>query len=81
MEKSKLNVYGPGLPWHCSKNNKEVPRSTLILIRDGYLLKLYNFASDIELTVFDQLQAQQFRLEDWYFIIYMAYCCISKPTL
>lgn len=64
MEKDKVNFYGPGLPWIIvQKLIKEIIQEAIkAYINDkteGYWLKLYHFATDIDITVFNQIQAQE----------------------
>ena len=66
MEKDKVNFYGPGLPWIIvQKLTKEIIQEAIKAYIDDkpevYWLKLYHFAPDIEITVFDQLQAQEIK--------------------
>jgi hypothetical protein len=66
MEKDKVNLYGPGIPWVIvQKLTKEIIREAIKAYideePDGYWLKLCHFATDIDITVFDQLQAQQIK--------------------
>jgi len=66
MEKDKVNFYGPGLPWIIvQKLTKEIIQEAIkAYIEDkpeGYWLKLYHFATDIDITVFNQIQAQQIK--------------------
>ena len=62
MEKDKVNFYGPGLPWIIvQKLTTEIIHEAVEAYMnyrpDGYWLKLYHFATDIPIAVFDQLQA------------------------
>jgi hypothetical protein len=64
MEKDKVNFYGPGLPWIIvQKLTKEIIQEAIKAYIDNepeaYWLKLYHFATDIDITVFNQLQAQE----------------------
>ena len=64
MEKDKVNFYGPGLPWIIvQKLTKETIQEAIKAYIDdkpeSYWLKLYHFAPDIDVAVFDQLQAQE----------------------
>ena len=66
MEKDKVNFYGPGLPWIIvQKLTKEIIQEAIkAYIEDkleGYWLKLYHFATDIDITVFNQIQAQEIK--------------------
>ena len=66
MEKDKVNFYGPGLPWIIvQKLTKEIIQEAIkAYIEDkpeGYWLKLFHFATDIDITVFNQIQAQQIK--------------------
>ena len=66
MEKDKVNFYGPGLPWIIvQKLTKEIIQEAIKAYIDdkpeGYWLKLYYFATDIDLAVFDKLQAQEIK--------------------
>ena len=63
MEKDKVNFYGPGLPWVIvQKLTKEIIQEAIKAYIDdkpeGYWLKLYHFSPDIDIVVFDQLQAR-----------------------
>lgn len=69
MEKDEVNFWGPGLPWLIvQKLTKEIIHETIQAYKDarpnGYWLKLYYFATDIDITVFDQLQAQEIKRAD-----------------
>lgn len=64
MEKDKVNFYGPGLPWIIvTKLTKEIIQEAIKAYidakPDGYWLKLYHFATDIDTAVFNQLQAEE----------------------
>lgn len=64
MEKDKVNFYGPGLPWIIvQKLTKEIIQEAIKAYLadkpDGYWLKLYYFANDIDIAVFNQLQAEE----------------------
>jgi hypothetical protein len=64
MEKDKVNFYGPGLPWIIvQKLTKGIIQEAIKAYiddkADGYWLKLYHFAPDIDIAVFNQLQAQE----------------------
>lgn len=64
MEKDKVNFYGPGLPWIIvQKLTKEIIQEAIKAYLDdtpdGYWLKLYHFANDIDIAVFNQLQAEE----------------------
>ena len=64
MEKDKVHFYGPGLPWiTVQKLTKEIIQEAIKAYIDdkpeGYWLKLYHFAADIDIAVFNQLQAQE----------------------
>ena len=64
MEKDNRNFYGPGLPWIIvQKLTKEIIHEAIkayIDARpDGYWLKLYHFAPNIDIAVLNQLQAQE----------------------
>lgn len=66
MEKDNKNFYGPGLPWVIvQKLTKEIIHEAIeayINTRpDGYWLKLYYFAPDIDIAVLNQLQAQEIK--------------------
>lgn len=66
MEKDKVNFYGPGLPWIIvQKLTKEIIQEAIKAYMedtpDGYWLKLYHFANDIDIAVFNQLQAQEIK--------------------
>ena len=66
MEKDNKNFYGPGLPWVIVQGlTKEIIHEAIeayINTRpDGYWLKLYHFATDIDMAVFNQLQAQEIK--------------------
>jgi hypothetical protein len=66
MEKDKVNFYGPGLPWIIvQKLTKEIIHEAIQGYMDdcpnGYWLKLYHFATDIDIAVFNQLQAQEIK--------------------
>ena len=66
MQKDKVNFYGPGLPWIIvQKLTKEIIQEAIKAYIDdkpeGYWLKLYYFAADIDIAVFDQLQAQEIK--------------------
>ena len=64
MEKDKVNFYGPGLPWIIVQElTKEIIQEAIKAYIDdkpeGYWLKLYHFATDIDIAIFNQLQAQE----------------------
>ena len=64
MEKDKVNFYGPGLPWIIvQKLTKEIIQEAIKAYMDdkpeGYWLKLYYFAPDIDIAVLNQIQAQE----------------------
>ena len=66
MEKDKVNFYGPGLPWIIvRKLTKEIIQEAIKAYIDdkpeGYWLKLYYFATDIDISVFNQLQDQEIK--------------------
>jgi hypothetical protein len=66
IEKDKVNFYGPGLPWIIvQKLTKEIIQEAIKAYIDdkpeGYWLKLYHFATDIDIAVFNQLQAQEIK--------------------
>ena len=69
MEKDEVNFWEPGLPWVIvQKLTKEIIHEAIQAYKDarpnGYWLKLYYFATDIDITVFDQLQAQEIKRAD-----------------
>ena len=64
MEKDKKKFYGPGLPWIIvQKLTKEIIEEAIkAYINDmpeGYWLKLYYFATEIDIAVFNRLQARE----------------------
>lgn len=64
MEKDKVNFYGPGLPWVIvQKLTKGIIQEAIEAYiddkADGYWLKLYHFAPNIDISIFNQLQAQE----------------------
>ena len=64
MEKDNMNFYEPGLPWIIvQKLTKEIIEEAVqAYIADkpeGYWLKLYHFADDIDIAVFNKLQAKE----------------------
>jgi predicted DNA-binding protein len=64
MEKDKVNFYGPGLPWIIvQKLTKGIIQEAIEAYiddkADAYWLKLYHFAPDIDIAIFNQLQAQE----------------------
>ena len=66
MEKDEVNFYGPGLPWIIvQKLTKEIIYEAIKAYMfdkpDGYWLKLYHFAPNINMSVFDQIQAQEIK--------------------
>jgi hypothetical protein len=66
MEKDNVNFYGPGLPWIIvQKLTKEIIHEAIKAYMsdqpDGYWLKLYYFATDIDISVFDKLQAREIK--------------------
>jgi hypothetical protein len=66
MEKDKVNFYGPGLPWIIvQKLTREIIQEAIKAYiedkPDAYWLKLYHFATDIDIAVFNQLQAQEIK--------------------
>jgi hypothetical protein len=66
MEKDKVNFYGPGLPWIIvQKLTKEIIQEAIKAYinakPEGYWLKLYHFGTDIDIAVFNQLQAQEIK--------------------
>ena len=69
IEKDEVNFWEPGLPWVIvQKLTKEIIYEAIQAYKDarpnGYWLKLYYFATDIDITVFDQLQAQEIKRAD-----------------
>ena len=63
MEKEKSNYYGPGLPWIVVKKVteeivQEAVEAYMEDIPDNYWLKLYYFATDIDISVLNDLQAR-----------------------
>ena len=68
MYNNDKNFYGPGLPWIIvDKLTKEIIHEAIEAYiddrPDGYWLKLYHFALDIDIAVLNQLQAQE--IERW----------------
>jgi hypothetical protein len=68
MEKDKMNFYSPGLPWIIvQKLTKEIIHEAIEAYIDEkpedycYWLKLYHFASDIDIAVFNKMQAQEIK--------------------
>ena len=66
MEKDKVNFYKPGLPWIIvQKLTMEIIYEAIEAYMndqpDGYWLKLYYFATDIDISVFDKLQAEEIK--------------------
>lgn len=66
MEKDHVTYYGPGLPWVIvQKLTKEIIKEAITAYiedkPDAYWLKLYHFATDIDIAVFNQLQAQEIK--------------------
>lgn len=66
MEKDEVNFWEPCLPWVIvQKLTKEIINEAIQAYKDarpnGYWLKLYYFATDIDITVFDQLQVQEIK--------------------
>jgi len=64
MEKDKVNFYGPGIPWIIvQKLTKEIIYEAIKAYIDdkpeGYWLKLYHFARDMNRAVFNKIQAQE----------------------
>ena len=64
MEKDKVNFYGTGLPWIIvQKLTKEIIQEAIKAYIDdkpeGYWLKLYHFAPDVDIAVLNQIQAQE----------------------
>jgi predicted DNA-binding protein len=60
MEKDNVNFYGPGFPWIIvQKLTKEIIQEAIKAYIDDKWLKLYHFAPDIDIAVFNQLQAQE----------------------
>jgi hypothetical protein len=62
MDKEKMNYFEPGHPFIIVKKlTKDIIEETIKAYgetQDGYWLKLYHFASKINNTVFDKLQAE-----------------------
>ena len=61
MEKEKKNFFGPSHPFIIVKKiTKEIIEETIQAYAEnnGYWLKLYHFASKIDMSVFDKLQAE-----------------------
>ena len=63
MEKDKVNFYGPGLPWIIvQKLTKDIIYEAIKAYiddsPDGYWLKLYHFATEFDMAVFNQMQAK-----------------------
>lgn len=72
MEKDNVNFYGPGLPWIIvQKLTVETIHEAIQAYMDdspnGYWLKLYHFALDIDMDVFNQLQAEEIRVNKEFF--------------
>jgi hypothetical protein len=65
MDQEKINYFEPGYPFIIVKKlTKDIIEETLKAYAeedDGYWLKLYHFAYDIDKTVFDQLQAEHIK--------------------
>jgi len=66
MKKDNVNFYGPGLPWIIvQKLTKEIIHEAIEAYMsdqpDGYWLKLHYFATDIDISVFDKLQAREIK--------------------
>lgn len=65
MEKDKENFYGPGIPWIIvQKLTKEIITEAIEAYAeedDAYWLKYYHFATEIDIAVFNQLQARQIK--------------------
>ena len=64
MDKDKINFISPGRPWVIVKKlTKEIIQEAIQAymndLPEGYWLKLYHFAYNIDINVFDELQAQQ----------------------
>jgi len=71
MEKDKVNFWEPNLSWVIvQKLTKEIIHEAIQAYKDahpkGYWLRLkfYHFATNIDITVFDQLQAQEIKRAD-----------------
>jgi len=61
IEKEKKNFFGPSHPFIIVKKlTKEIIEETIQAYAEnnGYWLKLYHFASKIDMSVFDKLQAE-----------------------
>jgi hypothetical protein len=62
MEKEKMNYFEPGHPFVIVKQlTKEIVEETIQAYaeeNDGYWLKLYHFAGEIDKGVFDKLQTE-----------------------
>jgi hypothetical protein len=65
MDTEKMNYFGPSHPFIIVKKlTKDIIEETLKAYaeeQDGYWLKLYHFAGDINKTVFDKLQAEHIK--------------------
>lgn len=64
MEKDKVNCQGPGLPWIIVKELTvetihEAIQAYMEAKPNGYWLKLHHFATDINNSVFDELQTKE----------------------
>ena len=64
MKKDNRNFYGPGPAWVIVQKLTpeiiyEAVEAYINTCPDSYWLKLYYFASDIDSSVFDQLQAEE----------------------
>ena len=69
MEKDEVNFWEPGLPWVIvQKLTKEIIHEAIQAYKDArpnsYWLKLYYFATDIDIAIFDRLQAQEIKRAD-----------------
>jgi hypothetical protein len=62
MDKEKMNYFGPGHPFIIVKElTKDIIEEAIKAYADnydGYWLKFYHFAGDIDETVFNKLQAE-----------------------
>lgn len=66
MEKDKVSFFEPGLPWIIvPKLTKEIIEEAVTAYAEdkpnGYWFNLYHFAMNIDMAVFDQLQAKEIR--------------------
>lgn len=69
IDENQMNDFEPGYPWIIVKSlTKDIIIETIksyVKKNDGYWLKLYHFADQIDTRLFKQLQAEAKKLEEY----------------